>query len=123
MHLTSNLNMNPARLADESFEDYKARRRAQKYRVRLLTRGPRQLPFKPKTNLDGTPALPNVGTWWLGQYTNPGKNQHRKAVKAAGGIRQYKKQVRVLRQAMFANDVASSVRDIDPVAWNNLQAA
>ena len=122
MRLTSSVDPTPQRLANESFEDYKVRRRAQKLRLRLLTKGPRQAPAKNEIDpATGMPKPVNTGAWWLGQHTNERKNHHRRAVAAAGGIRQYKKHARMLRQLMSGS--VSQVGNIDPVAWNNLQVA
>lgn len=50
----------------ESWPDYKARRAASKAAVRLMTLGPRQEKFVPKSPTD----FVDMGFWWLGQHKN-----------------------------------------------------
>lgn len=76
----------PSRQTGESQADYRARRAASKAIVRTMTKGPTQAPAK--SPLD-------VSRFFLGVHTNPKKNARRAAIKAAGGIRQFKRSNRV----------------------------
>lgn len=65
----------PNRIPEESLADYKERRAASKAAVRTMTKGPRQAPAV--SPLD-------VSRFFLGQHTNPEKNQRRQLLKSLG---------------------------------------
>ena len=76
----------PERLAGESREEYRDRRKLSKYTTLLMMKGPRQAPAV--TKLD-------TSRFWLGPHLNPQRNAERRA-KRVVGKRQWKKQQRYL---------------------------
>lgn len=75
----------PQRGENETFAEYQLRREASRERVKRLTKGPTQAPALPL-------SIPNWVHWWAGQhYASKPRKMRRLFVRAAGGIRQYKK--------------------------------
>jgi len=79
----------PERQPDETQAQYRQRQSASRAAVVAMTKGPTQAPAV--NQLD-------VLRFWLGQHTNDRKNA-RRAVKAAIGARQYRKQRQALARA------------------------
>jgi hypothetical protein len=69
----------PERGENESFEDYKARRKASQEAVKITMKGPRQNPWPPGM------GEPNWVHWWKGQHTTtPERKQRRDLVRSLG---------------------------------------
>ena len=95
--LTPGVNIHaPARAEGESVVQYRARRAMHRAAVAKMTRPPIQ---------ESAKTAKDSARFFLGQRTNPAKNRRRAQIKAAGGIRQFKKlraHLRVIREAAIA---------------------
>lgn len=84
----------PVRGADESQADFRVRRSASAAASRTFERGPTQTPWRAAN--DGLDYVPVMGSFWLGQHTNPQANLRRKA-KRDTSARQFLRHVRAAR--------------------------
>ncbi len=91
----------PERGPDESQRDYRARQAASRLLAKIATlRIGTQMKWKPMMNSRGIEEPPPLRQYWDGQHTNPGRNTSRKALKAAGGHRQYKRDMKFVRRSL-----------------------